>query len=451
VKGGERMGIKDLFKRAEEVEPVVDDVLLRALLSGETIDRNKAMTLPAVSGAVNFITDTVAMIPIKLYREKNGTIEEVKKDKRVDLLNDDTKDTLDGFQFKKAIVEDYLLDKGGYAYIKKNKNDFVGLYYTEAKNVTVNINTDPIFKSYDLLVGAKRYQPFEFIKLLRNTKDGASGQGVTVEVSKALETAYQTLLYQLNLVKSGGNKKGFIKSQRPLDQKAIDTLKNAWNKMYANNEENVVVLNNGLEFQESSNSSVEMQLNENKRTLQDEINNIFHIENSYELTFKKAIAPILTAFETALNRDFLLEKEKNTYFWAFDTKEITKASLKERFEAYKIAKECGFMTKNEMRYLENMDNLEGLDVIDVGLGSVLFNTKTQEYYTPNTNTTKTLIRQHSPSTCNKHLFKLKQKLQEIVIKYKAKHNQQPIIQCNCSCHNEMTSLLNELSNIVELN
>ena len=158
--------------------------------------------------------------------------------------------------------------------------------------------------------------------------------------------------------------------------------------LFRSNEENVVVLNNGLEFQESSNSSVEMQLNENKKTLQEEINNIFHIESSYELTFKKAIAPILTAFETALNRDFLLEKEKNTYFWAFDTKEITKASMKERFEAYKIAKECGFMTKNEMRYLENMDNIDGLDVVDVGLGSVLFNTKTKEYYTPNTNTTK---------------------------------------------------------------
>lgn len=383
------MGLKDLFKRAEEtVDPIVDDVLLRALLSGETIDRNKAMTLPAVSGAVNFITDTVAMIPIKLYREKDGTIEEVKKDIRVDLLNQDTKDTLDGFQFKKAMVEDYLLDKGAYAYIRKNKNDFVSVHYTEAKNITVNINTDPIFKRYTLRVGVKEFEPFEFIKLLRNTKDGASGKGVTVEVSKALETAYQTLLYQLNLVKSGGNKKGFIKSQRPLDQKAIDTLKNAWNKMYANNEENVVVLNNGLEFQESSNSSVEMQLNENKKTLQDEINNIFHIEKDYDLTFKKAIAPIITAFETALNRDFLLEKEKNTYFWAFDTKEVTKASLKERFEAYKIAKECGFMTKNEMRYLENMDNIDGLDVVDVGLGSVLFNTKTKEYYTPNTNTTK---------------------------------------------------------------
>ena len=74
----------------------------------------------------------------------------------------------------------------------------------------------------------------------------------------------------------------------------------------------------------------------------------------------------------------------------------------------------------------------------------------------NTNTTmtnnnnKTPMRQHSPSTCNKHLFKLKQKLQEIVIKYKAKHNQQTV-ECNCTCHSEMTCLLNELSNIVELN
>ena len=88
-----------------------------------------------------------------------------------------------------------------------------------------------------------------------------------------------------------------------------------------------------------------MQINESKKTLQDEINSIFHIEEDYAITFKKAISPILTAFETALNRDFLLEKEKSTYYWAFDTREITKQSPKERYEAYKLAAECGFMTK----------------------------------------------------------------------------------------------------------
>ena len=48
------------------------------------------------------------------------------------------------------------------------------------------------------------------------------------------------------------------------------------------------------------------------------------------------------------------------------------------------------MTKNEIRFAENMNNIDGLDVIDVSLGSVLYNTKTKEYYTPNTNTTKSV-------------------------------------------------------------
>ena len=121
------MGIRNIFKREANLTPEVNDVLLKALLGSETITREKALTLPAVSGAVNFITDTVAMIPIKLYKESDGHIEEVKNDKRVALLNNETGDTLDAFQFKKAMVEDYLLGKGGYAYIEKNRNEFIML------------------------------------------------------------------------------------------------------------------------------------------------------------------------------------------------------------------------------------------------------------------------------------------------------------------------------------
>ncbi len=300
------------------------------------------------------------------------------------MLNGDTGDTLDGFQLKKAMVEDYLLGKGGYTYIERKRNDVTGLYYVQEKYISIMQLPEPIHKQYEIDVQGNRYQPFEFLKLLRNTKDGASGTGLTVEVSKALETAYQTLLYQLSLVKSGGNKKGFLKAAHRMGQDEIDTLKKAWSKMYANNEENVVVLNNGLEFQEASNSSVEMQLNESKSTLRDEINSLFHIHDSFDLTFKEAIYPIVKAFETALNRDLLLEKEKKNYFFEFDTKEIVKASLQERYNAYKTAKDTGFMTLNEIRKAENMNNIEGLDVINVGLSSVLYDTDTGTYFTPNT-------------------------------------------------------------------
>ena len=387
------MGLFDRLKKRDTsntttpvTSPIVDDVLLQALLNGETITREKALTIPAVASAVDFISSAIACMPVKLYKYKQGKVEEQEKDTRVALLNGDTGDTLDAWQLKKAMVQDYLLGKGGYCYIEKSRNDVIGLHYVEDEYICIMKNVDPIFKSYVIFCYEQEYKPYEFIKLLRNTKDGASGVGVAGELSKALETAYQTLIYQLGLVKRGGNKKGFLLSDSKLDQASLDALKRAWNNLYKTNTENVMILNNGLKFQESSNSSVEMQLNESKKTLNDDINNIFHISDNFYDTFKMAIYPIVKAFETALNRDLLLEKEKKNYFFEFDVKEIVKANLQERYNAYKTAKETGFMTLNEIRRAENMNYVEGLDVVNVGLGAVLYDTNTHKYYTPNTDT-----------------------------------------------------------------
>ena len=106
------MGLFDFFKREIQVEnnndpqpeiitPPVNDVLLQALLNNEVITREKALTLPAVSGAVDFIGNMIASMPIKLFRYHNGKVEEQLHDNRVKLLNGDTGDTLDAFQLKK--------------------------------------------------------------------------------------------------------------------------------------------------------------------------------------------------------------------------------------------------------------------------------------------------------------------------------------------------------------
>ena len=373
-------------KREQTVEPPVDDVLLSALLRGEPITREKAMTVPAVSAAVGFISDLIASMPVKLYKNKNGKIEEQKNDERVKILNVDTGDMLDGYQLKKALVEDYLLGKGGYAYIRKYKNQVTGLFYVPDIYVAFLKNYKPIFKNFTILVEGKEYKHYEFVKLLRRTADGASGIGLLAEVSKALETAYQTLIYQLNAVLRGGSKKGFLKSTRKLGQAEIDVLKNAWQSLYAAGQNNVVVLNEGLEFKEASNSSVELQINESTQTLQAEINNIFRIRPNFYDTFREAIYPIVKAFETALNRDLLLENEKKYFYFKFDVMDVLKANLKERYETYKLAKETALLTINEMRESENLSKIDGMDVVNVGLGAVLYDINTHTYYTPNTDT-----------------------------------------------------------------
>ena len=388
------MSLFDRFKKRDTESRQVDadtvnDVLLKAIINGESITREQALTLPAVSGAVDFIAGTIACMPVKLYKYKKGQVEEVDGDPRPKMLNIDTGDTLDGFQMKKAIVTDYLLGKGGYCWIERYRNDVQALKYIPDNVICIYRDPNPFDKWFTIFAYDNEYKPYEFIKVLRNTKDGASGVGLCDEVGKALETYYNTIKYQLTGVKSGGNKKGFLTSNRKLGNDEIELLKAAWRRLYANDESNVVVLNNGLDFKEASNNSVEMQLNESKKTFEDEVNAIFHIyKDDFYRTFKECIYPIIKAFETALNRDLLLEKEKDKYYFVFDVKEILKASPKERYETYKIAKEIGLKTINELRKEEDLNNIKGLDVIDFGLASVLYDVNKQEYYTPNTGIVK---------------------------------------------------------------
>lgn len=384
------MKLRELFKIKNETkvdENSVDDVLLKAIIGGEDIDREKALTIPAVSSAVGLICDSFAMIPFKLYKK---TIKDERKqtkeieDERVNIINNDTGDTLDGFQFKKAICEDYLLGKGGYAYINKKNNKFLGLNYVKDSKINIEKNTDAIFKNYTILVDEEPYRPFNFIKLLRNTKDGSSGTGYIDEINKSLQTAYKRILYELDLMNTNGNKKGFLKSKTKLDKEGMKALKEAWNNYY-NGNSSCVILNDGMEFQEASNTSVENQLNEKNKTFSDEVKEIFHISKNNEEFIRNAVMPIAYAFCTALNRDFLLEKEKKSYYFAPDLTELSKCSIKDRYEAYQIAISSGFKTRNEVRYLEGDDALEGLDMINLGLGDVLLDTKTNQIYTPNTN------------------------------------------------------------------
>lgn len=396
------MAFIDLFTKREETEKVEvtdektkednnpQDLLLQSLLRGEEITKEKALSVPAVSSAVDRISSLVAMLPVKLYKKTTGKdgkkkIEEVEDDIRLKLLNQDTGDLLDPFQLKKAVVHDYLVDKGAYVFIDKTRNECRSLRYLEPDYVSPQTNYDPIYKDAKYLVNGKEYEVYNFLTILRNTKDGVKGVSAVEEISKSIETAFTTILYELGIVKKGGAKKGFLTATRKLGKDEIKLLKEAWNKYYGgNNEENVIVLNDGIEFKEGASTSVELQINDRKKTLKDDIKEVFHIYDDYNNTIKDGVMPIISAIEHALNKNLLLESEKGLFYFAFDTKQIIRGNLKERYEAYKLASDTGWMTKNEIRNAEDYDSIKGLDVISMSLANVLYDINTQQYYTPNT-------------------------------------------------------------------
>ena len=394
------MGIFNLKRkvRAETTEDEVSDVLLRALVGSEELTKKQALEIPEVSACIDLIAGTVASMPVKLYVQKDAEVEEVKKDRRLRLLNKDTGDTLTAKQFWKAIIEDYYLDKGGYAYINTTKS----LHYVEAAYVNPVKNEDPIFKDYNLYVHDKVYYPWEFLKILRKTKDGCTSTSLLDEKQLVFSVAYETYKYEQNLVKKGGNKRGFLKSAKKLSRDAMDALKEGFRNLYSNSKENVIVLNDGVEFQEASNTSVEMQLNENKKADGNAIASVFMVpyamitgkatKEDRENYLRFCIMPLLADIECSLDRDLLREDEKETMYFAFDTKELTRGSIEERYKAYEIGLRNNFLQVDEVRDKEDLEPL-GINWIRLGLDSVLYDPKTNTVYTPNTNETKKMSEQ----------------------------------------------------------
>ena len=388
---------------------IYTDPFVRALMRQDTISRTDAMNIPAFAACVKFISETVAALPVKLYTDSGDTVTEIPSDPRAALLNEDTGDTLTGYQFKQALTEDLLIDGGGYAYIHRKRNDIASLHYIPRQHIGFLPGTDPIFKSCFITVNGAPYGEYDFIKATRKSKDGVRGIGILEENQLPLAVNYNMVKFANIIAKTGGNKKGFLQSDQQMTTEAMDELRANWRRLYgADSTESMILLNKGLTFQESSATSVEMQLEQLMKANAAEIGKLFTLpaalldgnctEEELDISIRLAVSPVLIAIESALNRELLLETEKEEFFFAFDTKELLKGSIDKRFAAYKAGVESNVLQIDEARYMENLPPI-GFNLLRLSLRDVLYNPDTDMIYVPNTGD-KTLLSSPPDSQTN---------------------------------------------------
>lgn len=394
------IGFFDWWKtenRAQEqvVTTAQMDTALRSALGGSQITVSSVLNIPAVSGSVSFIAGTVASLPIRLYRTEGGRSEEVTDDYRLRLLNEETGDLLDAFQWKCTLIRDYLLPGNGYTYVDWVQNRINGLYYVDPMQVSAEIGSDPIFKTARFFIGGNSYREHEIMRVLRNTRDGVTGVGVVAESPTQLETMINALKYENRMVRTGA-KKGFLKVEagKKVTQPVLDQLRDSWRKMYgSDSEETTVVLNDGIDFKDAGQTAVDTQLNENKETNDHEIYKIFSIvptvleggasAEDLKNTVRFAIQPVVKALQLAINRFCLLESEKGALTFEIDMDALDGTDMLSRYQAYEIAVRNGWMQLDEVRYDEGRNPL-GLKFIRLGLDTVIYDPESKMIYTPNT-------------------------------------------------------------------
>lgn len=387
--------------RADTGQSAENTILTFFGITGE-LTREAAISIPTVSACINKIGETISRLPVKLYRRNEEQVEEVYDDPRLKLLNGSTGDTLSTVDMWKAAVEDYYLGRGAWIYVNSSGISTQSLHYVDSRNVSIMSNTDPIFKAFRVQVNAQTYYDFQFLKLLRKTRDGYTNIPLQEEASSVLSAAWNALKLENMMNSNGGCKPGFLKSKNRLSDAAIAAIKEGYSKVYDNEHkrDKIVVLNDGIDFEAISSTAAELQMNENKKTNSIEICKLFGFPHTVidggasdddNKKFISAVIALLNQIETELDNVLLLETEKEQgYYWAFDTKELTRGSMKERYDAYEIAVRNNILQIDEIRREEDYEPL-GFNFVKLGLSDVLLNPETMEVFTPNTGQQKNLL------------------------------------------------------------
>lgn len=381
-------------ERAEN-EPLITGADLLEIFGvnrDRTVTAEQALQIGAVELCVNMLSNAVGMLPVKLYRKNGEQIEEVDDDRRVTLLNDTTGDTLTATDMRTMWARDYLLKGRAYGYIDRRGGIPDSIYYVSPQNISASANADPIFKSYTLWCNGKAYHPDHFCEFLRHSDGTGSGHGIIDESGTLLLTAYLTTIFEKRLAKTGGAKKGFLTSKMRLSDESMAKMRAQWNDVM-NTEEGsgVMILNDGMDYKDAAATAAETQLAERKAGLDSDVMNLFGTKDGVlsDETIKNALMPILNSFEAVFDDKLLTEAEKGTYYFAFDTRELTRGDINQRYDAYSKALNSNIMQLDEVRALEDLPPL-GFNYIKLGLQDVLLNPKTGEVYTPNMNASANL-------------------------------------------------------------
>ena len=386
------MGLFNFFKKEKRefssINSNQDDLtkILEGSTESSTITREMAMQIPSLKAGVGFIADLVSSLEIKLHKETDGKVETISDDYRLKLLNDETGDMLNSYQMKQSLVRDFIVAGNGYCYLNKDRNRIISIHYVEPSRVSVTPSVDPIFKDGKLIVNGVLYNNYDFIIFAKNTVNGLNGNGLLDENNNILELAYNTLAFANSNIKAGGIKRGVVKSSKKLEKDAIDYLKSSWAELYdTNNSKNkVIILNDSLDFKELSQTSIELQILENRKINDADILNLIKMpinilngtatEQKYNNFIKSTIIPILSQLESAFNTALLLETEKSDgYFFEFDTRSLLKGNTLERFNTYKTAIDSGLMSVNECRFQESLDPIPHMDILKMSLGNIIYN------------------------------------------------------------------------------
>lgn len=326
----------------------------------------KSTRLSAVYGATNMISNSVAVLPINIFKYENGKKMQVQHQLDNILSNKpDNKHT--PYNFLKLLVESVILKGNGYALIQRDSNlNVTALIPIRADMVQPQLQKDGSVK-YIVAGLSKAVNSDDIINLYQHIDDTFRGISTISYAVGTLTQSAEAEKHSENFFKSGANLSGIIKANQTLNNEQKQQIKDSWTQAFNsdNNKVSVAVLPSGLEFQSVSISPKDSMLLDTRKFNVVEICRFFNISpiklfdlqysnnNMMEQTqisyAKDTIEPYLKMIEDEFNNKLFKPSERGKYKIEFDSTSLLTTDKKSEADYFKTLLVNGIMSLNEVR------------------------------------------------------------------------------------------------------
>lgn len=357
--------------------------------AGNNVTVETAMGIPAVYGAIMMISNTISSMRLQVLDKKSPRGNNIVQfDSTAIMLQHEPNEDMTGVDLWSYTTAS-LLGRGN-AYLMKDFNSqgkVSSLYPIPAQHVFPfrNERGEKVFRiqivngetNVDFVTDSRSIVHIKGDSVLGNPLVGDSPISVQRHL---LGSQLAQIDYQASNYRNGMMIKGIISTPDRITPEIAKNIKESWRMTYGGvgSSGDVAVLTDGAQFQSVSLSPEDAQFIQTRRWGNTEVSSIFQIPSSrlngesstgtYQnqtqddlFYYSQAVMPRVRRIEACLNMDKDLFGSTSNWEPRFNENDVLRSDIKTRYDVYKLGREMGVLSVNDIRDSEELPAVDGGD------------------------------------------------------------------------------------------
>jgi len=352
--------------------------------SGMFVSPDSAWRIAAAAAAIKVIAETLANLPLFVYRKtSDGGKEQASEHPLYDLLHSDPNRADTSYDWRLFTQSSILTHGNALNEILYTQGGAVGeimpLMYDEVRVFWAN-DKRRAYEVYSRGNSNRILLQDEVFHVMGPSKDRLTGMSPIRECMESFGLSMAAEKFGSRFFTNDARPSVVLKHPQPLGPEAVKNISDSWEERFKGVERShrPAVLEEGMEIQTIGIPPEEAQFLETRKFQRSEIASIFRVPPHMIGDLEKAtfsnieqqslefviytMGPWLVAWEQKFRKSLLTPKERLQYNVEFKVDGLLRGDIQARYNAYAQARQWGWLSVNDIRKLENQNKIENGDV-----------------------------------------------------------------------------------------